>query len=648
MCPSNNAIIHRNNDGGESDHSENDQVENPPRNRRNVGEEVLLHAVDDPPPVITHRQNTPPSLVNIRNQTPQHLATLVAPDTWSSGLADPIVLQEKYFLWGLADGKIGVWTCHQLFDGTITAAATATGTSSSSPSRRSYMDNVAPAFMLETNASTPWVQISPFPTATTSNHDPTAPLELLCLTVSGVFFHLKLVENFKNDSSHSADGSKDTTPVMPPVKLEVLKTWNTRRVGASCFYVTPQSNSVIIVGFKNGIVEAYKDQKRRLWSGHFEDYPSIRSILAIDTKAEEYLLFTLEPKDFVATASAIEIINLTKLQNEIGDSAEPSPKSIVLEKYWVFPQAGREVLDAAVLRERYRQATSLRFGTNSNSNNNNNWIPSHGTLVATHLPGGQVMVEVADGSVIFIDAVEHESDQSTKFGDLSWGVTTSTTNGQFLLTYPSIGRGVISIGQAEYAACALRGGTIYLFPLPKTEDADTTPRSEYQIRSCCYPDDISRDAPMQHLQAFTAGNMKVGLPAHENATGFPLLFFCWPGGIVDVYCAHLLPSAVEDTAHLWPFIESGIADDLRRLLHSLSNDPDNLLRDAVWVDARTEVSTFPSTSSSITLEDLESNRLLNFRKLLRQLANAEHELPESQGTAQTNVSGAVYREPGDS
>ena len=125
---------------------------------------------------------------------------------------------------------------------------------------------------------------------------------------------------------------------------------------------------------------------------------------------------------------------------------------------------------------------------------------------------------------------------------------------------------------------------------------------------------------MQHLQAFIAGNLE--LPSlFEESSSFPLLFFCWPGGICDVYCAHLLPSLCVDTEELNALLENETVDDLCRFLQSLSNDPDNLLSDALWAQARQEILEWKTHERAITLEDLKSSELVHFRKLLRYLAD---------------------------
>ena len=536
------------------------QLETPPRNRSRD----VLGAVDDPPPLL----NRAATSLRVRHQTPQHMATLVAPTSCSS-LAGPLVLEKKYFVWGLAEGKIGVWTNEQL----------ATSCTSAS------VPTLSPTVVFDTNASTQWVQISQF----TSQEAKDKPLlEILCLTTGGVFFHIQVHET-------------------PSLKLETIKTWHTKRAGAACFCGT--RSHCIVVGYNNGNVEAWRKEKR-IWFGHFDAYPGIRSIVPLETSSvREHVLLTLEHNDRAATDCTLEVICLSAIENRDDNKTN---KPVALEDYWVLAEAGREVMDAAILSDTYRRETSQKFATH--------WIPSHGAHVATNLPGtgGRIMVEIADGSVAFLDATSSESNE------LVWGV--APKGGQFLLSFPSVGRGVVTIEGQVFAACSLRGGTVYLFPL-STVSSSTSPNEE-GIRSIHYPDDISRDSTVQQLQDFVAADVELRA-IDEAPSFFPLLFFCWPGGITDVYCAHLLPSSDELYEDLALLIKNGSVDKLCRLLRCLSsNDPDKLFANPLWSRARDEIlaATTTTTETSLALKDFESHRFVAFQRLLRQLGD-----PNTQG-----------------
>jgi len=565
MCPNNNTSSNHSNSRGNNQTSR-DRLETLPRNRSRD----VVGVVDDPPPVL----NRAAMSLRVRNQTPQHMATLVAPTSCSS-LAEPLVLENKYFVWGLAEGKIGVWTSEQLTSW-CTSAKVCT---------------LSPAVILDTNASTQWVQISQY----TYQKQDQRLLEILCLTSGGVVFHIKLNE-------------------APALKLEILKTWHTKRPGSACFCVT--KSHCIVIGYNNGNVEAWRKEER-VWFGYFDAFPGIRSIVPVDTSSDhEYVLLTLEPKDHTATDCTLEVICLTTIEkNKDRCGTQPVP----LEDYWVLAQPGREVMDARMLSDTYYRQTSQRFGLH--------WIPSHGTHVATNLSGtgGQIMVEIADGSVIFLASTSIDS------GELEWGV--NPNGGQFLLNFPSVGRGVVTVEGQTFAACALRGGTVYLFPLSTESSSSSSSSSsgnEGEIRSTHYPDDISRDSAIQQLQHFVAADVEFPAIGGE-ASSLPLLFFCWPGGITDVYCAHLLPSGDGLSEDLTPFFENGSVAHLCRLLRSLrSNDPEKLLADPLWKMAHDEILAV-STETSLTTKDFDSLRYVSFQRLLWELGSPSNEDHFGQG-----------------
>lgn len=450
--------------------------------------------------------------------------------------------------------------------------------------------------------------------------------EFLCLTSDGAFVQVKI-------ACSTRDAATTT-----PLKLEIVHSWHTKQQsGTSCFCIT--QSGCIVVGYCNGQVEAWRDEKR-LWTGHFEDYPTIRSMAQLPvqlppenaaaaadnaTTMAEYIVMTLEPSERTATASMVEVIKLSDDMMKLvpGGSSNNNNKTntLALEDYWVVPEAGHEILDATTLSESHRrqQENARPFATTPH------WIPSHGSHAVTGVPGtDKLWVEVADGSIIFLEA-------GMRNDELSWGVQ-GRTQGQYLLGYPSIGRGVVTLEGTLHAACALRGATVYFLSLDPP-----TAASGQGIKSCFYPDDISIDAPLQHLQAFVAGDVTLPLPSSggdkddNDEAKQPLLFFCWPGGIVDVYCANLLPSAATTGAsvdEMAPLVANGAADELKRLLQCLacsSSDNSQLLADPMWNDAHEEVMAWTAQNESgITLVDMESGRLDSFRKLLRRLADPSY------------------------
>jgi hypothetical protein len=516
-------------------------------------------ATDHPPTVLNRNAKPLPA----KNQTCQHLATL-STSSWSPSIAAPVLLANKYFIWG-SEGKITLWTHRQL--------------ASAYSSRQK--DALTPAFVLDVNAaSTQWIQISP---STLPDH----PMELLCLTSAGVFFQVQVQE-------------------VPTVQLKIRNSWNTDRSGTASFCQTV--SGLVVVGYQNGIIEGWRKEKR-VWMGNFQSYAHPTSLVSLKTTTtKEYVVVALEGRDRLPTSASVEVICVSSIPEMPG-----SETFVALEDFWVLSD-DPAVTDAAAISEAYKHQTSQSFETH--------WIPSHGSNVVTILPGpndqgAQVLVELADGSVVFL-----ETNHDTTTDELRWQVHEKTIGGQVLLSFPSIGRGIVTVHGQRYAACSLRGGNVYLFPLL---DGGSDPELAEQIRSCHYPDDISRDSTIHHLQSFIAGDLDLFLVTKESVI-VPLFFFCWPGGIVDVYCAHLLPEPQETLKDLFDMIENGTVKDLSHLLQALTNDPDNLLADPLWAKAQAE-SLANGDMSTVTVSDLESTKLTNFTRLLLTLADPSKPLP---------------------
>jgi hypothetical protein len=411
----------------------------------------------------------------------------------------------------------------------------------------------------------------------------------------------------------------------------------------------------LVVGYENGYLEGWhcdsataagahtgdKDT-RLLWRGHLAGYPRVTSLAdfvgddhndhndTTDPKAcHSHVLVMLQPPSgddaqstgtgTTTTAACLEVLDVTALEE--GAAADRvAADDIALEDYWVLPQAGRELVNV-----RHRTAAV--------------WIPSHGSHVATAVRGGRMWVDRADGTVARLAGGRHTAGS----GHWSWGLADTTransttnsatdTTSQYLLRYPSVGRGCVTLSNDDddhpvvYVACALRGGTVYLFPLPDTEGGRPTTN---EVVCCAYPDDVAADQPLQHLQSFCAGNLRVSTPtevADENVTTLPLLCFAWPGGIVEVYCAHLLAATavtpVPDS--MTSLVENGTVEDLRRLLVSMTSTDALLLAeddDGLWALARHEIAAWKGPDQPLVTEDLTASPLVSFRALLVKLAD---------------------------
>jgi hypothetical protein len=239
---------------------------------------------------------------------------------------------------------------------------------------------------------------------------------------------------------------------------------------------------------------------------------------------------------------------------------------ILLEEHWVLPEAGMEIIDASSLpiadtSEGAAGAFSRRTAAR--------WIPSNGTDCLCPLPksadgSASVAVGLSDGTMAILSAPTASTDDSP-----SWGVAKAAD--QVLFQYPCIGIGHVSTLHSRnngdnktypHMACCLRGATTYLIPLNSNKDTPENPA----ITVISYPHDIDADMGIQHLRGFTAGNLRsTDRSSHSHTV--PVLFYAWPGGIVDAYCCELL-NLPKDTERYRPTLIELIENDLTQLLKS--------------------------------------------------------------------------------
>jgi hypothetical protein len=108
-----------------------------------------------------------------------------------------------------------------------------------------------------------------------------------------------------------------------------------------------------------------------------------------------------------------------------------------------------------------------------------------------------------------------------------------------------------------------------------------------------------------------------------------VLFYAWPGGIVDVYCCELM-KLPKDTERYRPTLDELIQNDSAQLLKSfLSNCQEDVWRDRPdWSAAHNEIVVDAEmegmdSSRAMTIEEPCSSELSSFRGLLLQLADTE-------------------------
>lgn len=175
---------------------------------------------------------------------------------------------------------------------------------------------------------------------------------------------------------------------------------------------------------------------------------------------------------------------------------------------------------------------------------------------------------------------------------------------------------------------------MYLIPLvgavENSDDHDMSPPPLPPLTVITYPDDIDTDTAMQHLQAFAAGMVIVSDKDSSHAR-LPLLFFSWPGSVIDVYSCHLLRSDAQvDRLALAELLSNGSVESLKSLLSCLGDEHGGDSR----ADLSQALGPFGCTSMArreieglndkvLTLDDLSSEKLKTFRSIVLRFAERE-------------------------
>lgn len=625
------------------------------------------------------------------NRTPQYLTTLKAPPpvslpatAWSS---PPLFLHDEFFVTGTADGCVCIWPADILAGGSVGRGMGSSGVDSdgsgeatANPDSPEYHDAVLPGAVVDTatgpraNRRSAIVQLSAAPLGTRlvpdldasrSSKDSSEANTTTPTTPNGASTAAD-VGTMVDDASLAVPATYQVVAMTVLGDVHVISisatgaaslafSWNTARCGSTC--ATVYDNGTIILGYQSGYLEAWSlassaDNRRvvanLLWRGSFGSHSPIRSVAPmanpkgpppsdelgeIEIASQDYLLVTLQPETRRSSASLLEVLNVVTIEKawEARDDAPAAAAGEVpLEEHWVLPEAGMEIIDASSLP--VADTTESAAGGFSRRTAAQ-WIPSSGTDCLFLLPksadgSASVAVGLSDGTMAILSAPTASLDDN-----LSWGVAKAAD--QVLFQYPCIGLGHVSIlhspnnGDSKtyhHVACCLRGATAYLIPLNPEKDAPENP----PITVISYPHDIDADMGIQHLQGFTAGNLRLTDQSSpmENHT-IPVLFYAWPGGIVDVYCCELLDPP-KDTQRYRPTLIELIQNGSAQLLKSfLSTCQEDVWRDRPdWLAARNEIIVGAEregmdSSRPMTIEDLCSSELSSFRGLLLKLADTE-------------------------
>ncbi len=427
-----------------------------------------------------------------------------------------------------------------------------------------------------------------------------------------------------------------------PNMSSVASSFATGKPSLQC--VTTTSTGAIVVGYRSGRLEAWKLEARKqarkviaasqsfetneisyrkklMWRGFFLNAPEIRSALqlqypsvkaSIENEAppndpDEFLILTIQQGEMISTAGMIEVLNVTaiaKAYQEVLKNDENATQ-VQLDEFSLLARPGMEVIDPT---------TSLIENSTNFQFKNRPWTPIGGTdsLARIGLPlEDESMLAcaaiLAEGSVLFITT-------NLVDDDFGWGIRAN--HDQLLLSFPAIGAGCslqTTGGDAvPNIVCCLRGGTSYLVPCLSEDKGENS----NLIHTITYPHDIDTDNPPHRVDYFSAGVLHYSADDHKfTKSSIPILVYCWPGGIIDVYSSELLQKKKTfSNALLAELLSDGTVELLRE--HLLSLNVETLtLREEAWRLAYEEASKI-NASEPILLSDLLSSRLRAFLSLL--------------------------------
>lgn len=428
--------------------------------------------------------------------------------------------------------------------------------------------------------------------------------------------------------------------------ITIAYSFSTGKPGLQC--VTTTRKGTIVVGYHSGRLEAWKLEARKqpknvastpqnlertagtsyrkklLWRGFLANAPEIRSVLQLEypsidansntehepptiSDRDEILILTMQQEEMISTAGMIEVINITAVQKSFQGALQnnESATEVALDECSLLARPGMEVINPT---------TSLPETQANYDFRNRPWAPNGGTdsLVRIDQPlqGDSMLacaVILAEGSVLLITTFLVD-------GEFEWGIQRASE--QLLLSFPAIGVGCAIQTSGEDTVpnitCCLRGGTSYLIPC---DSKDTTETSD-SLNVITYPHDIDTDNPPHRVDFFSAGVIRYSVDDRKfTKSSIPILVYCWPGGIIDVYASELLQEKKTYTnAILTELVFDGTVQLLREHLLSLTIEA-LALRDDSWSLARDELANFIS-SEPLALSDLLSARLRAFRSIL--------------------------------
>ena len=561
---------------------------------------------------ILQEYRTPQYIATLQSQI-ENAATAERPSEASSQSLAPIMIASdndeatKILVQPLGKGRVALWNTSRIMQ------------SWKESEEKNYLfNNLLKADVIldaKQRKSVSWLEFVQVPSSILQRVGQKPTLHLLGLLSTGTVFLFSIDADLPSPKKEDSAATSES-------HYRILTNWQMGEGRVTCMGIT--TSGVVLVGDEKGNIFASHLQQRSrsnvtvspVWEGSFDHGYPIKSILQLPTHEEEShsadpnnkifdecVAVTVQPGSRVASPSQLEVINISAISRSVEtsmtkDDIQKNSKAtgkarapaiiderkeaktnadvrIPLQDFWVLPEPGWELVDAAMIKERGSSTSrSLSIRTI-------HWVPTQGShRLYGPVGGSKIALTLSDGTGVFISVKKQED------GQISWGVANGEKD-QWLMSYPGIGMGHVQLRDNHnsedscqpHLACALRGGTAYLIPISKCTSKDPSDLESY-VKVISYPHDIENDTPRQSLQSFTASNIVL-----DENRDVPILFFAWPGGIIDLYACHLmnnafhkeqqgaaqhLPVKDENDEAIRELVSNGAASNLKDLLDKVS------------------------------------------------------------------------------
>ena len=303
--------------------------------------------------------------------------------------------------------------------------------------------------------------------------------------------------------------------------------------------------NILIIAFQGGFIEAYEyppasvvseNVMEPMWRLTSENFTPIQGLARL---GPSFVVLSMDPRH--QNVSPLEVIDMRLLYDE--EDKKPIEEGGSAE-YWAWPfesKQGNNVSETTIesqgkiIDESTTEDSSLPPKSNKSTKIDDFYVWSY---------PGREWNEPADRAPKLFEL------ENGKCGILTnnvsrgkkgcFGILRTTVEGKYWeyaresriqLEFGAMSLRSLPFQSKDHYVLCLPAGTIYLIPKHDGDNQNMDGRSS-PVYTTCYPHDLEKDYEFCMLQDFTAGILEGGIP---------VVFFLWPGGIVEVYSLELIP-----------------------------------------------------------------------------------------------------------